>query len=49
MVVTAGELYSGMIYGLSAGPVDRKEKAEGMEEKGGRGKVPPQQVLPDLT
>ena len=27
------------------GPVDRKEKAEGVEEKGGRGEVPPQHVL----
>ena len=30
------------------GPVDRKE-ADGVEEKGGRGELPPRHVLPYLT
>ena len=34
MVVAAGELYREMDRGPGAGPVDRKEKAEGVEEKG---------------
>ena len=40
MVVTAGELYGGMDSGPGAGPVDRKRKAEGVDEKGGHGEVP---------
>ena len=38
-----------MVNGLGASPVDRKEKAEGVEEKGGSGEVPPRHVLLDLT
>ena len=45
MVVTAG----GMVNGPGAGPVDCKEKAEGIEEKGGRGELPLRHVLPYLA
>ena len=34
MVVTAGELYGGMVNGpAGASPVDRKEKVEGVENR----------------
>ena len=53
MVFTAGELYEGTtmahINGTDAGLVHRKETTEGVEEKGGRGQVPPRHVLPCLT
>ena len=49
MVVTAGELYEGMLNRPGVGPADSKEKAEGVEEKAGRGEVPPRHVLPYLT
>ena len=38
-----------MVNGPGAGPVDRKEETEGVEEKDGRGNVPPRYVLPYLT
>ena len=46
MVVTAGELYGGMISGLGTGSVDREENAEGVEEKGERGEVLRRRVVP---
>ena len=49
MVFTAGELYEGMVNGPGAGLVDRKEKAEGVQDKSRRGEVLPRLVLPDLT
>ena len=49
MVVTAGELYGGLVSGAGACPVDGKVKAEGVEEKGGRGEVPPRHMLLYLT
>ena len=49
MVVTTGELYGGMVSGSGAGPVDHKEKAEGVKEKGGRGEVPRRHMLPYMT
>ena len=45
MVVTAGV----MVNGPGAGPVDCKERAEGIEEKGGRGELPLRHVLPYLA
>ena len=48
MVITARELFGGLVSGSGAGPIDRKEEAEGVEEKGGRGELPPWHVLPYL-
>ena len=38
----------GMVNGPSAGPVDRKEKAKGVEEKSGRSEVLPYLTRPDM-
>ena len=51
LVVSAGELFEATVSGPGAGPVDHKEKAEGVQEKGGRGELPQWQraPIPDLT
>ena len=48
MVVTARELYGGMVNGSGAGSMDR-QMAEVVAEKGGSEEVPPRYMLPYLT